>query len=50
MNTKKKEKRIMLNIRVSLKERKALLAAAKKFTKGNLSLWLRVAGLAYKPR
>lgn len=46
----KKEKRISINIRVTEKEKKLLEARAKRFTKPeNLSEWLRVAGLLFKP-
>lgn len=39
----------IINIKAKASERKALLAMAKKYTDGNLSLWLRIAGLKYTP-
>lgn len=38
-----------LNIKMTKSERAALDKKAKKFCKGNLSLWLRTSGLKYTP-
>lgn len=39
----------LLNIKVSPADRRALDAAAKKYAGGNLSAWLRFAGMVFKP-
>lgn len=49
MNVKPKEKFEAINIRVSAREKRRLEAAAKKWAGGNLSLWLRTAGVAFRP-
>lgn len=46
----KVEKPTLINLKVSAKELKALKAKAKKYAKGNLSLWLRFTGLNHTPR
>ncbi len=47
---KKPAKRVSrLNIKMSVPSRKALEAKAKRFQGGNLSAWLRRAGLEYRP-
>lgn len=38
-----------LNIKMTKAVREALEKKAKKFCNGNLSLWLRTAGLKYTP-
>lgn len=38
------------NLKLASKDRKALKEKAKLFTKGNLSAWLRYAGLQYVPK
>lgn len=48
-NKRRKTQLTLLNIKVSPKDRKILNAAAKKFEGGNLSAWLRRAGMQYKP-
>lgn len=45
----KKEKTVLINIKVTLEDRKALAAKAEKFANGNLSLWLRYAGKTCQP-
>lgn len=51
MGTKlRPEKMTLLNLKVTAEERKALVQNAKKFAKGNLSLWLRYSGLNHVPR
>ena len=44
-----KTKLEVVNIKMQLPERKALEAKAKRFAAGNLSAWLRLAGLKYIP-
>lgn len=44
-----REKLQLVNLKVKGKDRKMLVALAKKFANGNLSAWLRYAGLHYKP-
>jgi len=46
---RKKEKIEPINIRTSRKEKRALKAKAKRYTKGNLSALLIKGGMAYKP-
>lgn len=38
----------LLNIKVSKRDRAALVAAARKYADGNLSAWLRFAGTQLK--
>lgn len=45
MKNKNTEKSI--NFKLSKKDYKALKVQAEKFTNGNLSAWLRIAGLEY---
>lgn len=40
----------IVNLKVGSKDRAALNAMAKKYAKGNLSAWLRHAGLRYVPK
>jgi hypothetical protein len=40
----------IVNMKVGSKDRAALNAMAKKHAKGNLSAWLRHAGLKYVPK
>lgn len=40
----------LINLKVDSKDRKAIEAAAKKYTGGNVSEWLRLAGIQYKPK
>ncbi len=47
----KKIKPVLINIKVTAKEKKKLQAVADKYTEdGNLSLWLRHAGLYHRPK
>ncbi len=46
---KKKPREPMINIKASLKQKRALQARADAYANGNLSLWLRYAGMRYKP-
>jgi hypothetical protein len=39
----------LMNLKVSGKDRRALLAQADKYAKGNLSAWLRFAGTHFRP-
>lgn len=39
----------LVNLKVSPPERKRLDAAARKYAGGNLSAWLRFAGVAFRP-
>lgn len=39
----------LLNLKVTDKDRRKLNAQAKKYTNGNISAWLRLAGSAFKP-
>lgn len=39
-----------LNFKVSVKDKKRLQDLADKYAGGNLSKWLRVAGLSFKPK
>ena len=39
----------LINLKVSEKERGALQALADKYTHGNISEWLRIAGRGYEP-
>lgn len=45
-----KEKPKLINMKILEKDLKVLIARAKKYTDGNLSLWLRHAGLHYIPK
>ncbi len=45
---KKKPKRTLLNLKVTDAQRKVMTANAKRFADGNISEWLRVAGVKYK--
>lgn len=47
--TPKKEKLTLINIKVSEKDRKRLMIQAKRYAEGNLSAWLRYAGINYVP-
>lgn len=42
------EKFELLNFKISPRDRKRLIANAKKFENGNLSAWIRRAGINYK--
>lgn len=44
------EKAKLINFKVSDREYATLVLLAKKFATGNLSAWLRNAGLFYKPK
>lgn len=46
---KEAEEKSLINLKVTKSELKALKANAKKYAKGNLSLWLRHAGIFHKP-
>lgn len=45
----KKEKLDVINLKITRADRKAIQAMAKRYAKGNLSAWLRAAGLEYIP-
>lgn len=47
--TPKKEKLTLINIKVSEEDRKLLMSQAKRYADGNLSAWLRYAGIHYVP-
>ena len=47
--TKSKSTLVLINLKVSPTDKKRLSAAARKYAKGNLSAWLRHAGIALKP-
>lgn len=56
LKNKKKQRNIeeervtsLLNLKVSERDKRALNAAAKKYSDGNLSAWLRDAGKRYVP-
>jgi hypothetical protein len=40
----------LLNLKVSKADRAALNAQAKRYAAGNLSAWLRFAGVTFKPK
>lgn len=40
----------VVNVKISKKDRAALVANAKRFAKGNLSAWIRHAGRVYTPK
>jgi hypothetical protein len=44
-----KDASALVNLKVAQSCKNVLMAKAKKFTKGNLSLWLRMAGMNYVP-
>jgi hypothetical protein len=46
---KKPTDQILLNLKITRKDRKVVAARAKRFVKGNLSAWLRFAGAHFKP-
>lgn len=46
---KRRSKLTLVNLKVSVTERKLLVQLARKYTKGNLSEWLRKAGKFFKP-
>ncbi len=46
---KTREELSLLNLKVNEKDRKALRSKSLRYAKGNLSAWLRHAGLHYKP-
>lgn len=46
--TKRKNIRL-ITLKLTPKEKRELLAKAKKYADGNLSLWLRYAGSRHKP-
>lgn len=43
------EQRFIINLKVTVKECDQLNAAARKYTDGNVSAWLRLAGLNFRP-
>lgn len=45
----KVEKLEVINLKITKRDRKIIEALARKFAKGNLSAWLRCAGLEYIP-
>lgn len=49
VKTKKPQLHI-LNLKANTTERKRLELNARKFTRGNLSAWLRIAGTRYAPK
>lgn len=46
----RKEKPTLVNFKLNRKDLKALTARAKRYANGNISLWLRHAGLNHVPR
>ncbi len=46
---KKKDERVLINLLVTPEIRELLQKQADKYTDGNLSLWLRYAGLNHQP-
>ena len=47
----KKPKRLpLINLKISSRDRKLVLANAKKYAGGNYSAWLRHAGIHYRPK
>ncbi len=46
---KRKDKNRIINVKVTEKERKAIIALAAKYTDGNVSSWLRYAAIHHKP-
>jgi hypothetical protein len=46
---KKEEQRVAVNIRVTRAEKFALEALAKRFTGGNLSQWIKLSGVKFRP-
>lgn len=40
----------MVNVKLSVKDRKALAKRAKQYAQGNISAWLREAGLKHVPK
>lgn len=46
---KKIKKEILVNFKVNEPEYRELLKRAKRFSKGNLSFWLRYAGMSHTP-
>lgn len=45
----KKEKAKLINLKVNKHDLGAILRLAKKYAGGNVSLWLRHAGMHHKP-
>lgn len=45
----KVEPAILINFKLTLAEKKVLLEKAKKYARGNLSLWLRYAAINHQP-
>ncbi len=43
------ERITLLNLKISEKDKRALQAQAKKYANGNVSAWLRFAGVRFKP-
>ena len=50
MKKQKRSKLKLINLKVSSRERKELNALAQKYMGGNLSAWLRYAGLRFDPK
>jgi len=46
----KNPKPVMITVKIPLTELWGLRTYAKKFAKGNLSAWLRHAGMRYRPK
>jgi hypothetical protein len=46
---KKKDELVVVNIKMTEEQRDKLILIACKYTRGNLSAWLRHAGLRYTP-
>lgn len=44
-----KESLVVVNLKMPASERRRMIQSAKKYTRGNLSAWLRAAGRAYRP-
>lgn len=47
---KKPAKLEVINLKLTKHQHKAILAMAKRFAQGNMSAWLRAAGLGYVPK
>lgn len=42
-------KMVLLNVKVTIAEKRQILLSAKKFANGNMSAWLRFASMNHKP-
>lgn len=46
---KERPNKSLINFKVSRPDRRELTTLAKRYAKGNLSQWLRIAGMLFKP-